>query len=305
VEEVIVKRKGYATNWVSLFAFALCAGLSVVGDLKAEGAGPESAAAIGTQFQHGEVTREKMIEIAEAYVNYEWQPTRANISPRGIGYFRFHVLLCELREACPIFNYLAALLGVKYVDTPDRDTHTDWPEDRGWKANEVNVGVPYMWGGFSSLAGLDLVNPIDFEDQYTGTDTFEGEIHFAGDVNSDPWVTSRRACGVDCSGFVSRCWNLAFHVSSRNFDQPQISLPVTFDELQVGDILRLDGHVMLFKEFADVAKTQVTVYEAGGGKSKVIKSTYDIVEVLGDGHFVDLGEYGVYELHTYNAGQLE
>ena len=71
---------------------------------------------------------------------------------------------------------------------------------------ERNYIIGGRWGVFMQYQ--------DFEDQYTGTDSFEGKIHYAGDIYCDSQIVSRKSCGVDCSGFVSRCWNLPIKQST-------------------------------------------------------------------------------------------
>jgi hypothetical protein len=253
---------------------------------------------------HGNITREKMIEIADAYANFEWYPTEENIAPRTLLYNIFHSIMYQLLQNFPLLVLLCALFGIKYVDTPDRDTYTEWPESVGWKADELNIGVPYQWGGFSSISGFNLTNPIDFYDQYTGSGTFEGKIHFAGDIFCDFQIISGKACGVDCSGFVSRCWNLSTKQSTRSLTEPEFSLPITIDNLQMGDLLiKPNYHVMLFDEFLDENNTIIQVYEAGPN-CKVGRWSYEIVNVSEDKHFVELNSSVVYELYSYNVSNF-
>ena len=253
---------------------------------------------------NGGISRQKMMDIADAYVNYKWYPTNQNIAPRTDTYLSFHNIFLQLREKINFLNYIALVFHIKLVDTPDRDTHSDWPETYGWKSNEENIGMPYQWGGFSSISGFNLTNPIDFEDQYTGTDSFQGKTHYAGDVFTDTWAMSNDACGVDCSGFVSRCWNLSSKQSTRTLNSSEFSLPITIDLLQMGDILlRENHHVMLFKEFEDINKTILTVYEAWP-YCKVVEMTYEIENILDEGHSIELKNAEIYGLYTYNAGNL-
>lgn len=255
-------------------------------------------------FEHGNITREKMIEIAEAYASYEWYPTEENIAPRTTLYNIFHSIMYKLLQRFPSLVVISAFFGFKYIDTPDRDTYTEWPEWVGWKAGELNIGVPYQWGGFSSISGFNLTNPVDFEDQYTGTGSFEGKIHYAGDIFCDFQIISSRACGVDCSGFVSRCWNLSVKQSTRTLTEPEFSIPITFDNLTMGDILIHTGyHVMLFDEFIDENNTIIQVYEAGPC-CKVGKWSYEVINVSDDGHSIELDSTVVYDLYSYNAGNL-
>lgn len=253
---------------------------------------------------HGNITREKMIDIAEAYASYEWHPTVENIAPRTIVYNIFHSIMYWLLQNFPTLIFISALFGFKYIDTPDRDTYTDWPESIGWKAGELNIGVPYQWGGFSSISGFNLINPEDFNDQYTGTGSFEGKIHYAGDIFCDFQIVSKRACGVDCSGFVSRCWNLSIKQSTRTLIEPEFSKPITFDELQMGDILvHPNYHVMLFDRFIDENKSKIQVYEAGPC-CKVGEWNYNVVNISEDRHTIELNCTGIYGLYSYNAGFL-
>ena len=253
-------------------------------------------------IENNSITREEMIEIAEAYTLFEWYPTEDNISPRSNFYSIFHSFIERLIHNHTILFILAAAIGIKFVDTPDRNTYPEWPEWAGWKADELNIGVPYQWGGFSSISGFNLTNPIDFEDQYTGTDTFEGKIHYAGDIYCDTQIISRKSCGVDCSGFVSRCWNLPIKQSTRTLINPEFSIPITYDELQMGDILIIPNyHVMLFNKFMDENKTKIWVYEAGPAY-KVSGWIHDVTNVSEDRYSIELNYSIVYDLYGYNVG---
>jgi len=254
-----------------------------------------------TQIIHGAISREKMIEIAEAYASYEWYPTLDNIAPRTPLYSLIHSVIHTLIQNHTILSFLAWIFDIKWIDTPDRDTHTDWNESIGWKANQMNIGVPYQWGGFSSISGFNLTNPEDFYEQYMGLGSFEGKIHYAGDIFCETLFDSRKACGVDCSGFVSRCWNLSQKQSTRTLSDINFSLPITFDELQMGDILLCyNSHVMLFHEFVDDNKTQISVYEAGPCY-KVAAWKYDVINISQDRHSIELKNKGIFELYSYNV----
>ena len=212
------------------------------------------------------ITRENIMEIAEGFLTHEWYPTQENI---------FHDTYVGIR-----------------VDTPDRDTYTDWPEDYGWKADEVAHGLPYQWGGFSSIDGYNLSSPRDFDQQYTGTGAFEGTVHFAGDVFIDKSYLCSRACGLDCSGFVSRCWNLpAKHAT---FTLHSVYAPIRYEELQPGDILNIPhSHVILFKEFVDDEKTMIRTIECGGPAPNVNEHVYKVTTISDHGFTVTLDYYGL------------
>ncbi len=98
----------------------------------------------------------------------------------------------------------------------------------GW-----HTGVAYKWGGFDSIESFDQ----KLGDGYT-----------AGDVTGTS-CTASCATGVDCSGYVSRCWGLTSKYSTRTL--PNISQEVSQDSLKKGDILNKYGnHVVLFDKLA-------------------------------------------------------
>ena len=76
-------------------------------------------------------------------------------------------------------------------------------------------------------------------------------------------AVSRFAAGVDCSGFVSRCWRLSRPFSTRELPALSISLP-SWDELKTGDILIAPGrHVLLFIRWEGAEKDRFLGSEAG------------------------------------------
>jgi len=214
------------------------------------------------------ITRIKIIEIAEVYANHEWNPSEDNA---------FH-------GYCNDCN--------KQVDTPDSDYYSP-----GWKEGETNIGVPYQWGGFSSLSGLDLFPEEDFDEQYTGTGEYTGTIHYAGDIDYSEYWECKHACGVDCSGFVSRCWNLSNKYSTNTL--PYVSYQINYSSLKPGDVLNKQGvHVILFKEFVNDEKTIIRTIESGISKAKVFENDYN-VEVSEDGKNVTLNGGITYKLYSY------
>jgi hypothetical protein len=226
-----------------------------------------------TNVNYDYISRNSIMEIAEGFLNHEWHPTEDNI---------FH----------------GTYLGQE-VDTPDRDTYTDWPDDHGWKANQTAHGLPYQWGGYSSIDGYNLSAPKDFDEQYTGTGFFEDRIHFAGDINLTGYTS--QACGLDCSGFVSRCWNLPYKHATYAFSD--IVSPVRYDELQRGDILNIPYyHVILFKEFANEEKTFIKTIECGGLAPNVNEHIYKIISINNNSFSVKLEGYPLtenFDLYRY------
>ncbi len=144
------------------------------------------------------------------------------------------------------------------VDTPD-----DSFRDDGWVLGEGNVGMPYRWGGFdtpeSFLAGIAEGRPA-------------GQIPANNGQGAPP--ASRRAVGIDCSGFVSRCWNLPVKRSTRTF-APLVYELSSFEDLLPGDLINNhDGHAVLFENFPDDDHSHVTVIESTFPKVK--RTTYNL-----------------------------
>ena len=191
------------------------------------------------------LTRDEIIEIADAYKDHKWTPSEKNI---------FHGMAPD---------------GFR-VETPNEGYQKPTGEAYGWWIpNKENIGIPYQWGGFSSLSDFDK-----------GIE--EGKC--AGDIwiNDDEevttgktkWQASEWAIGVDCSGFVSRCWNLNRKYSTKTL--LMASWPITVSDLRKGDILNSPGnHVMIFKEFLNPNMTKIRVYEASGRDWKVNERDYD------------------------------
>ncbi len=124
------------------------------------------------------------------------------------------------------YECTGANLAPNDVTAPDGDIvrTPDWLVV-GW-----NARVPYKWGGFSTLAQFDagLANG-----------------KYAGDINTAG--VSSYAEGVDCSGFVSRCWQLSYHSSTSAM--PNITTQyASWDDLKPGDAIHKVGHVRLFVE---------------------------------------------------------
>jgi cell wall-associated NlpC family hydrolase len=92
----------------------------------------------------------------------------------------------------------------------------------------ANARVPYKWGGFNTL------------DQFN--DGLSNGL-YAGDINTAG--VSSSAVGVDCSGYVSRCWQLSYHASTSYM--PNITgLYNNWSELKPGDAVHKVGHVRLY-----------------------------------------------------------
>ena len=231
-----------------------------------------------TQTSFAIVSRDNMMHIAESYKNYIWTPTEDNIC---------HNKCCvKWNEKGKCTKEIACI-----VNTPDRNTYKTWTEERGWKAEkekdengeETDVwksvtSVSYQRGGCSSIEinGFDLKEMKGFGDFEEGVESRKcaGDARGSGNVD-------RHAVGIDCSGFVSRSWNLNPREST--WSLPKISRKLNkYDDLTKGDLLNVKGsHAMLFKEFLDskIPHEDLRVSEAMGYYWKVRNSDYDIAEL--------------------------
>ncbi len=136
----------------------------------------------------------------------------------------------RLGESYALYKYNCASknLAPANVEGPDGDV----VRTPSWLIVGENAKIPYMWGGFSTLAQFSsgLQNG-----------------RYAGDINTAG--VSGYAVGVDCSGFVSRCWQLSYHSSTS--DMPSITTSYSdWSDLKPGDAILKQGHVRLFVDKA-------------------------------------------------------
>jgi hypothetical protein len=173
------------------------------------------------------VRREEAVSTAYTYSRVEWQPQPRN-QKHG-------------RDGDGVL-----------VHTPDKTLPDHGFTNGWWQAGKVARGVPYQWGGFDT--------PNEFlasvERGEAAGDISTPEKRRLGDA-----ATSKEACGIDCSGFVSRCWRLARPISTKELPSICDKLQ-SWDELKPGDILLNDRHVVLFAKWATPG-TSIYAYEAG------------------------------------------
>lgn len=175
------------------------------------------------------VTRQECLALAEQYLNHTWHPTEKN---------RMHGIDADGQR----------------VDTPDHLFAPAGKTPGYWNPGTVNYGVPYCWGGNDTPESFDRALKAG---KYAG-DVYT-EAKRAGLENA----VSRHTAGVDCSGFVSRCWGLSWACSTRTLPKICDELP-SYDALQPGDALNVyNNHVVLFAGFTNAEKSEMLVYETG------------------------------------------
>lgn len=172
------------------------------------------------------VTRSQSIAIAYTYANLPWTPQEKNIL------------------------HGADRDGIE-VQTPDQSLKQFGYARGWWVSGQSHTGMPYQWGGFDTpqsfwkkiargAAAGDIASPLK---------------RAGGDA-----VVSKHAAGIDCSGFVSRCWRLPWPYSTAEL--PRITDEISWGQLLPGDILLNDRHVLLFAGWQKPGSV-ILAYEAG------------------------------------------
>lgn len=173
------------------------------------------------------VTRAEVISTAYAYTQVEWMPEDRHVMHGDDG------------------------SGIT-VHTPDVSLNRRGFANGWWQPGKPATGMPYQWGGFDTPKAF--LRSLERGD-------FAGDISTSHKRALGDDGTSAKACGIDCSGFVSSCWRLERPYSTKQL--PEISSKLkTWFHLRSGDILLNDKHVLIFKEWSPDGKS-VLIYEAG------------------------------------------
>lgn len=189
-------------------------------------------------------TRAEAVSIGRSFLEYQWTATERNV---------LHGLDAD---------------GID-VQTPDFAS----TQLRGNWSIGANTGVPYKWGGFDDLRSFDA----GIREGKAAGDLYSSEKRQKGGD-----AVSRAAVGIDCSGFISRCWKLERKHSTGTLVSlcRQLDTPA---DLLAGDIMNAPGgHVILFVEWMDPGKSRAKFLEAEPF-SKVIESERAIADLLASG----------------------
>ncbi|MBX7208239.1 MAG: hypothetical protein K1X78_08020 [Verrucomicrobiaceae bacterium] len=188
------------------------------------------------------VTPASCLSMAEAYRTHRWTGTVANAK---------HGLDSH---------------GIR-VDTPDISYQKPGAVPGWWHVGAVNESVPYQWGGFSTIAEFDA----GLRAGKAAGDVYTSEKRRLLDD-----AVSSEAVGIDCSGFISRCWKLPRSFSTRELAALCVPLN-SWDDLHPGDILNtFNAHCLLFAGWNDPAHEKLIAYETGSPPDwKVVVHTID------------------------------
>lgn len=156
------------------------------------------------------------------------------------------------------------------VDTPDSTWTGETLECGWWLPGRVNTGVPYSWGNASTLA------------------EFEAGIRagkYAGNVPENKRQrVSRHTVGVDCSGLLTRCWQLSQRITTRDIPACADVLSC-LGEIQPGDVLAKPGsHAMIFIRFADQDRREALIIDATRSTGKVSQRLVEVAPLLANGY---------------------
>ncbi|HOT98115.1 MAG TPA: hypothetical protein PLN61_00165 [bacterium] len=125
-----------------------------------------------------------------------------------------------------------------------------------FKPGDTITGIAYDWGGFDSPEEFDRKLAAG---QAAGSHSKEG--------------ITNCTTGIDCSGFVMRCWgidtdNPRYTTSTIRSIAPRPKY-IWYTEMQPGDALVKPGsHIVLFAGYSPA--NEPMVYEASGSASRVI-----------------------------------
>jgi hypothetical protein len=170
------------------------------------------------------LTRLEAVTIAASFADHRWQPTTRNV---------LHG---------PDANGIV-------VHTPDHSTGN--PDL--WQAGQPSTGMPYKWGGFDTLGSFT---------RGIGAGKAAGDLYSAEKRRLGGRAVSGSAVGLDCSGFLSRCWRLTEKQSTSSLPALCVKLH-SLGELRTGDALNQPGgHVVLFVKWLDDTQTRFLCYEA-------------------------------------------
>jgi hypothetical protein len=195
----------------------------------------------------GDLTRAEVIAVARSYAEFQWEGRAANVrnGPDSAGITVVTPSVAAGEEARPGY----------------------------WMVGQTNAGMPYKWGGFDTTASF----AAGVRDGKAA-----GDLYNPGKRAKADAAVSSDAVGVDCSGFISRCWKLPKKYGTSTLTDLCTVLRSPA-ELKPGDVMNYaGGHVVLFVRWLDEEKDHAAFYEAEP-YSKVRLLEHSTKELFADG----------------------
>ncbi|GEM_PF-2681666 len=147
---------------------------------------------------------------------------------------------------------------------------SSWTSD--YQAGHTYHGVAYEYGGWDDPQRFlrNLARGLR-----AGAHSDNDCIRYGGDPS---WAT-----GQDCSGLISRVWQLPYKYSTRML--PGITYPIPYDSLKMGDAVNNPGHhVVLFYHWADSGHTRFYIFQATDRRPGPSTTGLDLRYVAGYRH---------------------
>jgi hypothetical protein len=221
------------------------------------GTAPSRVLEVGESFESIDDSRFELEELPRAPTRYDPQ-FGADALARARAYLDAAWTLSAANyEQVGIPNSCVPAQG-KYWARPGRLTQS--------LVSKTVTAIPYKWGGFDTVdrfkANLNEASPA-----------------LAGDVCTCRQAAYNnclvpKAAGVDCSGFVSRAWGLASHVSTSGLSSVADRLP-RLEDLRPADALNRPGsHVRLFVRFEPGPEVRLRTLESAVSCGGVCERVY-------------------------------
>lgn len=146
------------------------------------------------------------------------------------------------------------------------------------------AGIPYCWGGYDGWDNTSYMTPNSTYEVEFLTALSKGRT--AGNINTTAsgWVTG--TAGLDCSGFISACYEFTFKLSTSSI--PSYFTKITWATCAPGDVADNVGHhtYMIKYKYTDSSGQfyMMSSYESENGSTYYDGTTieyHDLVDVTG------------------------
>ncbi len=225
------------------------------------------------------------------YVSWGWPSKRALITREEIITNAYEFI--QVFWQCPSQN--ATPPPASYCVYPNNDQ--TWSSD--FVVDNWYTGEAYEWGGWDKV---DVFQINMANGQRAG-------VHLGNDCLPDTLSNPCWSTGIDCSGFVSRCWELNYKHSTRTLFN--VAHGISYDSLKMGDALDdttalNNRHVSLFSEIPAaglVCVMESRSYGIGDTLNRCDTNTYTQDYLVGR-DFIPIRYNNVYDPATNNDPEI-